>query len=277
MTGASESAVLEWLRKEGFPLEVKVGKLCRAEGWLTFHSFAYSDPTESKLRECDIYASKFARASGSGTMSVDLAIECKRSTGKPWVVFGEPTRSHDWLIPSMLAPGRVPDAAFVFLAGREPDPLDFLRPKEWVGFNIVKSHTSSKDGDPSNAHSALRATINAAEAFAAKNEQEFDDHPNWPPHPSIVLPVLVVGAPLLLYTVADDGTEQLEPIAVAKVVAPQRRFETRTLITVVSEEAFPGWLDEVTAWSDSILPDLAAKAQIIPQLVAQARSLDQKR
>ena len=275
MTETSSASVLDWLRREGFPLEVKVGKLCRSKGWLTFHSLAYTDPAESKLRECDIYASRFVREDDSGTISVDLAIECKRSIGKSWVVFGEPTRSHDWIVPSMLAPGRVADAAFVFLAGRNPDPLDFLRPQDWVGFNVVKAHTTSKDGDPSGAHSALRATISAAEAFAAKSEQEFDIHPDWPPHAPIVLPVLVIGAPLYLYTAADDGTERVEPIEVAKVVAPQRRFEARTLITVVTEEKFPTWLDQVTAWADSILPDLVTKVSAIPHMVAEARRVDE--
>lgn len=163
---------------------------------------------------------------------------------------------------------------FTFLAGRDPDPLDFLRPRDWVGFNVVKAHTNSKDGDPSGAHSALRATMNAAEAFAARNEREFDIHPDWPPHPSVILPVLVVDAPLYRYTVSEDSTETLFAIEMAKVVAPQRHFEARTLITIVTADGFDTWLDQMTAWADPILAELAPRSGVIPRMVADARRVD---
>ena len=120
MAETSESAVLEWLRNVGYPLEIKVGRICRAKGWLTYHALTYSDPSEQKLRECDVYATRFVRHSGSGTLSIDLAIECKRSAGNAWVVFGEDTRPHDWIVPSMLTPGRVPALCLRFSPGVIP-------------------------------------------------------------------------------------------------------------------------------------------------------------
>jgi hypothetical protein len=271
MSTETTSKILSWLAKAGFPLEVTVGKACRAKGWLTYHSFPYSDPAEGKIRECDVFASRFAREHGSGTVAVDLAIECKRSPEHPWVIFGEPTKSHAWFLPCTLAPGLVADTALMLLSTRKPDPLDFLRPGAWVGYAVTKAHAGTKEGDASGAHSALRATMTAAEAFADRCERELEKHPTYPPHIDIVLPVLVVGAPLYLYTVDDSGSESLESISSAKITAPQRHFEDRTLLTIVSETAFPEWLDEVTAWVDGILPYLVPMASGIPKLVADAR------
>jgi hypothetical protein len=274
MSDDASKKVLEWLTKEGFPVEVRVGKTCRAHGWLTFHEFPYNDPLEGKLRNCDVHASRFKRVHGSGTVSVDLAIECKRSADKPWVVFAEPRKTYDWYIPPMLAPGRVSEVALSLLLG-DPDPLEFLRPQDWVGYSVVKAHTSPKDGDPGGAYSALRSAVSAAEAFALRCEQEFEEHRDWPPSVAITFPVVVVGAPLYLYTLDDQNKEHLERIPFAKVVAPQRRFESRCLLTVVAEDSFSDWLVQFAKWADSALEALAPKAYAIPKLVAENRRAEE--
>ena len=274
VTDQSSKKVLEWLAKEGFPLEVRVGKECRTREWLTFHSFPYNDVAEGKLRECDVFASRFKRVAGGATVSLDLAIECKSSSDKPWVVFAEPVKSYDWHIPPMLAPGRVSSVCLMLLNG-DPDPLDFLRPREWVGYSVTKAFSSPKDGDPSGAYSALRAAVAAAEAFASRCENELDEHRDWPPSLAITLPVLVVGAPLYLYTLDDKNQEHLEPIPFAKLVAPQRKFEARCLLTVVTETAFGDWLDSVTKWADVALEKLAPMAQGIPKLVEDDRKAEE--
>jgi hypothetical protein len=263
-------AVLAWLAQEGYPLEVSVGKICRAKGWLTFQSFSYTDPNESKLRACDVYASRFVHAGGI-TLNIDLAIECKRSPDKPWVVFGEPVGRFDWLIPSMLAPGFVAESILMLLPNEPTDLLAHLRPEKWVGYSLVKAHSSGKPGDPSNAYSALRATMTAAEAFALRSEQELREDYEWPPSLSVVLPVLVVGAPFYLYTSDENNEEHLEPVEFMKVTAPQRRFEDRCLVTVVSENAFPSWLAQMSDWADKVLAELTPKAAGIPRHIADMR------
>jgi hypothetical protein len=275
MSDAAAKKVLEWLAKEGFPLEVRVGKVCRAHGWLTFHGFPYVDPIERKVRDCDVYASLHKRVHGSGTASLDLAIECKRSADKPWVVFAEPAKAHDWMVPSMLAPGRVSEVA-LGLCVSAPASLDFLRPKEWVGYSVTKAHSGVKDGDPSGTYSALRAATSAAEALQLKCEEDFLEHPEWPPTVEITLPVVVVGAPLYLYTIDESNQEHLEPITSARIVAPQRQFESRCLLTIVTEDGFEEWLAGVTNWADGILDTVAPRAHGVPALVARFRDIRQQ-
>jgi hypothetical protein len=272
MNDSAAKKVLEWLAKEGFPLEVRVGKVCRSQGWLTFHGFPYIDPLEGKVRDCDVYASRYKRVHGSGTASLDLAIECKRSADKPWVVFAEPARSSDWMLPSMLAPGRVSDVA-LSLCVPQLTSLDFLRPKEWVGYAVTKAHSGVKDGDPSGTYSALRAAMSAAEALQLRCEQKFQQHPEWPPAVEITLPVVVVGAPLYLYTIDDSNQENLESITCARVVAPQRQFEARCLLTIVTANGFEEWLRGLEEWADPILDEVAQRAHGVPDAVARFRVL----
>lgn len=273
MSDDSAAKVLHWLAKEGFPLEVRVGRACRARGWLTFHGFPYTDADEGKVRECDVFASRYKQVHGSGTASVELAIECKRSTDKPWVVFAEPAKSHDWLLPSMLAPGKISDVALSFCVPQS-EKLEYLRPKDWVGYTVTKLYAGAKDGDPSGAYSALRAAMSAAEALQRDCERSYLRSPGSSPSVDITLPVVVVGAPLYLYTIDESDQEHLEPITSARVVAPQRQYESRCLLTIVTEAAFSDWLAQLTTWADSILEDVAPRAHGVPQAVARSRELE---
>lgn len=275
MSDDSGNKVLGWLKKEGFPLEVRVGQACRSQQWLTFHGFPYTDPVEGKMRECDIFASRHSRAEG-GMASVDLAIECKRSPDKPWVVFAEPVKTFDWLLPSMLATGKVSDLC-LSLCLPSQEGLDFLRPKHWVGYAVTKAHAGAKDGDPSGAYSALRAAVAAAEALQLKCEERFHTHPEGPPSVDITLPVVVIGAPLYLYTLNEANEERVEEIESARIVAPQREYESRCLLTVVTEAAFEGWLRGVTTWADEVLKEVAPRAHGLPAALARFREYEGQR
>lgn len=267
-------AALEWLQKHGLPLEVNVGKLCRDRGWLTFHSHPYVDPRTSKTRACDIHATRLKRMYGQGTASIELVVECKRSVGKPWVIFAEPTKPHDWFLPSMLAVGRLSEVALMAMMSK-PDPLDFLRPVDWVGYAVVKAHSSGKDSDPSAAHGALQSVMSAAEAFSLRNEKSLFEHPDWPPSIEITLPVLVIGAPLLLYSADGQGKEELTRITEAKVIAPERAYESRCLATVVTADTFDVWLDRLAGWADPLLERLAAKALGVRAMVEKHRQVEE--
>jgi hypothetical protein len=270
----STKKVLEWLQKEGFPLEVRVGKALRSRDWLTYHSFSYEDPTEGKLRECDVFAHRFKRARGGAVAAIDLVIECKRSADKPWVVFADPVKEHAWFLPQTLAPGRISKLALTWLVNT-PEALEYLRPQKWVGYTVVKGYTTPKDGDPGSAYSALRGVFSAAEALALRVEREFDEEPDSPSSVSITLPVVVAGAPLYLYTLDENNDEHVRDIAFAKVVAPQRKFESRCLVTVVAESAFGAWLDDLILWADPVLEKMADMAAAMPSMLANDRRAEE--
>jgi hypothetical protein len=207
-------------------------------------------------------------------VSIELIVECKRSVGKPWVVFAEPAKEHDWFLPSMLAVGQLSEVALMATMGK-PDPLDFLRPSEWVGYALVKAHSSGKESDPSAAYGALQSVMAAAEAFSVRNEKSLIEHPDWPPSIDITIPVVVVDAPLFLYSTDEHGDEKLTPITSAKIVAPERAFESRCLVTVVTADAFGAWLDELANWSDPILEKLASNALGLRNLVEKHRHAEE--
>lgn len=87
MSGDLHQRVLDWLRKTGYPLELRVGRKLQAAGWQTTYSRWYRDAVSSKDRELDVEA-RIARRRAGVSAVFSLCIECKTSKDKPWVGLG---------------------------------------------------------------------------------------------------------------------------------------------------------------------------------------------
>ena len=48
--------VEDWLRDQGYPLEMRTARVFRRRGWFLHHSRRYKDPTLGKEREIDVLA-----------------------------------------------------------------------------------------------------------------------------------------------------------------------------------------------------------------------------
>src|SRR3989442_788755 len=113
--------VREWLTKQGYPLELRVGQAFAAAGWGVSHASFDEDPETHKQREIDLYV--YMQGHGLPAIQFMLAIECKSSPDKPWVAFSAPRK----LRPSAAALMHVPWGAgqealahFAPLAGSLP-------------------------------------------------------------------------------------------------------------------------------------------------------------
>jgi hypothetical protein len=92
------SRVADWLRGEGYPLEMTVARGLRDVGFTVTQSDQYQDPETDKLREIDVvgrWMRMLAIPGGADEMLAELSIvvECKRSDSRPWVLFTNPARS----------------------------------------------------------------------------------------------------------------------------------------------------------------------------------------
>lgn len=90
-----EARVSEWVRKTGFPLEMKVANAFRASDCLVAtQGVPYVDLESDKVRECDVLATWQAGIGGHLT-AFHFVVECKGKTGLPWVAFSSGTKSSD--------------------------------------------------------------------------------------------------------------------------------------------------------------------------------------
>src|SRR5258705_13077653 len=78
--------VAEWLGKQGYPFEMEVAQEFRAAGFTVGQSTYYSDPDTGDAREIDVVAGHEKKV-GDFDVRLTCFVECKVSTGKPWVIF----------------------------------------------------------------------------------------------------------------------------------------------------------------------------------------------
>ena len=72
-----------WLKKEGYPLEMRTAAAFRRVGFTVRQSQHYVDSESGKSRENDAVCSI---GDDLGIASLQIVVECKTSD-KPWVVF----------------------------------------------------------------------------------------------------------------------------------------------------------------------------------------------
>lgn len=85
-----ESKVLDWLKKQGYSLEMRVAQTFKQVGFEVSHFENYLDPESNDLREIDVVAS-IKHQVGEIDISARLFVECKYLR-KPWVIFISPRR-----------------------------------------------------------------------------------------------------------------------------------------------------------------------------------------
>lgn len=82
------SKVLNWLKKQGYSLEMRVAQAFKQARFDVSQSQAYHDPGSDELREIGVVASMNRRI-GMRDVWVSLFRECK-FLSKPWVIFTSP-------------------------------------------------------------------------------------------------------------------------------------------------------------------------------------------
>ncbi len=80
-----EKKLIGWLGKQGYPLELAVGKAFSDAGFTVAVSDFYRDPNSNKPREIDVTAARTEFPDGF-ILQLMCCAACK-STRKPWVVF----------------------------------------------------------------------------------------------------------------------------------------------------------------------------------------------
>jgi hypothetical protein len=83
----------EWLRTQGYPLEMRTAQVFHQRGWFLHHSRRYKDSTLGKEREIDLIAFYDDTVKKRSHIHGHFVIECKWTPKKPWVLFTAATRT----------------------------------------------------------------------------------------------------------------------------------------------------------------------------------------
>ena len=156
--------VRTWLESQGYPFEMKVAQQLRSAGARIIQSEYYQDPEQPEVsREIDLVAS-WSRSEERNIGRVSLAVECKLSASKPWIVFSSRRR--------LAGPAQVVQrAATPFGASflnkvkefRETQSLPLIQLPGRVGYGIREALSDKTDV----AYQAIMSAAKAASALPA--------------------------------------------------------------------------------------------------------------
>lgn len=231
--------VVDWLNKGGFPLELRVAQLLRANGWSTASSVHYEDPKHAEtFREIDIWASK---KTSQGTLPsdsfqgiVNLIIECKNNADRPFVLFGEDI--------GKVAPGIVAMAQITNRCGKSL--LDVLHHRIQKGEFRLFNHpttvyhsvvTALRSDNPNSsqgkdiAYEAVNQCLAGTYAWRAIQDSPYSLQVGMC---SILIPVVVVSGSLFQAVLNETGNIEIEEIE-GGVLQQRSKFSDDTIADLV--------------------------------------------
>ena len=161
--GGIDAEVLKWLQGQGYPLEMLVAKSFRRAGFRVIQSEYYVDPDLKTEREIDLVAWR-TKISSEFTARIDMSVECKASSDKPWVLFtSEDTRISRGASVAQRAASRLGHSLLRRFTDREEiRGLPLFDLPERPGYGLTQAFTSGQDVAFAAASSAAKAALHSA-------------------------------------------------------------------------------------------------------------------
>lgn len=82
-----DQQLVEWLEKQGYPLEMLVAQAFQDADFHVIMSSFYTDFEASQPREIDVTAQLLSSFDKPVAVQVSYHIECKLARDKPWIIF----------------------------------------------------------------------------------------------------------------------------------------------------------------------------------------------
>lgn len=225
-----EERTAAWLREHGYPLEMRVAEILRAENVFATHYRIYRDSVTGKLREIDVMGYVDRRP-----LSVHMVFECKHSRDKPWVLVctGAPAMASRGF---PLAVPCTPSAKKIMLRLAEEKAvqrMDMFDPSPLMGFRLVRAHTGNQDAAAHAVEGLTAACLATAEDIGSHG------------HSVVYLPVVVIDAPLL-QCYLPNATQEVQLQRVPRgVLLHTHGLGEFTLIHVVQVDSLPAFVSAV--------------------------------
>ncbi len=209
--------ILEWLKSQGYPLEMRVARDLRAAGFAVTQSDFYRDPHSSTTwREIDVSA-RYVRMNreGYGYRSVQYLVECKHPSRTPWILLA----GGGGLAGPARVSQRIINSGSAQLLDRLAQRQDVqtcsifeLAQHRAYGIRTALSDRSSTQDVPYQAvMAAASAAVAAAdEADTVSRDGYFVLH--------LTMPVVVTDAPLFMCWLDERGDLVVEDITEADLV-----------------------------------------------------------
>jgi hypothetical protein len=262
--GIPDSKVRAWLEKEGYPLELSVGRAFRERGWFVYHTRHYTSPENGRPRQVDAVAGKQAFQTGpKAVLGWQFAVECKRSRKpKPWIILASGAQLSETLAPTRFLPGfSARELVDQFQARVRIDVKSVLNWGALTGHGVVQCFSGEEEVNP--AFAAVRSAVSASCALAREADKSHHALHRGLRLLYVTLPLVVVDAPLFEAFVNDAGDLTLNPVTHSRVLVadPLEAPEVRR-VEIVTPPALPQLIDRASE-------DFEKLSAAIPDLIAE--------
>lgn len=195
--------LLEWLDKQGYPLEMKVAKLFIEKGFAVRHSPYYLDQDTETRREIDLIASVVLGKDDKAT-KFSIVIECKNNNDKPWVSFCSKRHSlHPIAYIVQKCATRTAQQILDAIAKKDhnfEDGFLFTHPVR-PAYNITQAFENGGD----KTYAAMYSASKASWSLIKPNLTQIN-------YAEIVIPLIVIGGKLFESYLDDNGDFQVEEV-----------------------------------------------------------------
>ncbi len=251
------SRLAEWLRSQGYPLEMTVAAEFQKSGFTVSLSNYYEDCDTGESREIDVTAMKLSDFERAAVLQVCWHIECKLARDKPWVVFVSGAQPGRFLLLNALASSTY---AYMIMEAYKDEALRSrllglpLMPRH-VGHGITQAFTSGQDIPYKAVMSATKASLDIINQFDEMEAKPtaFLDGQFW----CIAFPVVVIDGKLFECLADEDGElHVVEVESSALLWKGTGRSHLPTLVQVVTKRALAQFVEQVNE-ATQVLIDVA--------------------
>jgi hypothetical protein len=196
-----QKAVADWLREQGYPLEMRTARVFKRRNWFQHQGRRYVDPTTNKEREIDFLAF-FDDPEKVRPIHGRLVIECKWTPKKPWILFSSEQQSLTPVGHLMSTP--MTDTAIGRLRSLAANDVSKLPLFSSIreGYALVQAFNRESATDA--AYAAVHGAVSAAEFFAREmSAANGRDH--------LFIPTVVLDGEFFRCGLAPDGEVLLHP------------------------------------------------------------------
>lgn len=211
MASTSKEAILKWLSKQGYPLEMKVAKSFQDAGFSIKMAQYYKDETGDKYREIDVVATTgtFVDFDKKIFFNIHFVIECKFSLSKPWLLFKstadrETLKEYEGNYRISNYPGNV--FMLALSVNEKESQYSLFKTPSHLSYGVTRAHSEISDMPYNAALSCSKAAHSLAKTIDElmnKNKVESVD---------IFFPVIVTEGQLFDCALNDDGEADVNEV-----------------------------------------------------------------
>ncbi len=252
------SKLVEWLKSQGYPLEMTVAAEFQKSGFTVSLSDYYDECDTGESREIDVTALKWSDFERVAVLQVCWRIECKLARDKPWVVFVSGAQPERFLPFNALASSTYKTSlveAYKDMALRSRlQGLPLIQ--RYVGHGVTQVFTSGQDIPYKAVMSAAKASLDRINQFKEMeaNPTAFQEHHRLL---CIAFPVVVIDGKLFECSSDEDGElHVVEVESSALLWKGTGRSYSSTLVQLVTNQALAQFIEQANE-TTQVLMDVA--------------------